>query len=921
MKKHRSSVQSRRTRSTKTPLCDARAFQRLVVVPQAFVFVLLMVLGTFLGQPLLANVSQLGAVIFLLVINLSVQRYLKLVTLKLLQIHLGALGFFVTLLAIFFGQQSLFSAALPVALILLALSLVPLTWRIAAQLSAPLVAVMLALAILDIVFRGADLVGTAHILMLVIGAALVLVLIALILDRQSIAESAPALFEGMGAVSEIIESKNLSPRPDLRQDMRLRGEGASIFSDELRLDLLWRNSAAVILVAVWLLLWSGEGAARQSLGLFTIAALCLLAGISFYYRIRSAKNGSQLQLLQTLSLLLLFAVVVSPPYFNLIPSHLYQSTSFFVLCAVLALQPVSSFFAGCAVAVIGLLSLSPIVTAHVSFALIIALLFMMAITFLSCLHIYQALQARALTLHLRRCIESGLSTLLCIRLLGEQLLAFFDGERSLLVIGDNKVEALTREGGREMTAEPAYIRALVEKALVQKQLEGIVTPRDLGAQFRPALHDWFGYAPRQLFYVRFTAIVEEQEQEVLLFCPVTWHVRATGIIRSYRFLLGFAALIRGSVAAARSRFQSSDVLLSMQRLLSLREHELADTVHLVNNIAQDIAIQCDELERGEQVVERRALFSVIENLTRNLSAGVSDLKLMRELIRLKQPVRFESVRIKDAFETLRAYSSYRARRRDEHYIFDVEASAHILVKVASREFFETALRLVCKLLSTRIAKGAELLAQIEVFESRVRLKFSWQGQNFDTSLLRAVEEDGSEQESEVIEINQVRAVRTFAIASGGSLSVVYQAPQQRGELILELALALAVAEKRAGEEGGWALLVDDNPQVTEFYARVAKALALPYYLAASTEEAERLVVEHGRPRLVVSDIQLGEGSGLQLVRTFRSQFGPEIPIIVVSGQTSDSYGNDVSTVGATRFLTKPVSRSRLFTEIRELLGL
>lgn len=919
--KNRELAQSQPRTAAKTVLCDARAFQRLVVVPQAFVFVLLMVLGTFLGQPLLANVSQLGAVIFLLVINLSVQRYLRFVTLKLLQIHLGALGFFVALLALFFGQQSFFSAALPVALVLLAMALVPMTWRVAAQLAAPLVGVMLLLATLDIVFRGAELASTANILMIVIGAALVLVLLALILHRQSLIESSPPILDGLAGVSEVIDSKKLSQRSELRQDSRLRTEIASIFSDELRLDLLWRNSAAVILVAVWMLLWCGDATSGQSLGLLAIAIISLLVGIFLFYRTRAAKNTNQLQLLQSLSLTLLFGAVVLPPFFGLVPAYLYQRTSFFVLCAILALQPVSSFFAGCAVAVIGFLSLLLVGDSDHSLALAVALVFMLAISFLSCLHIYQALQARALTLHLRRCIESGLSTLLCIRLLGEQLLAFFDGEKSLLVIGDSKVEVLTREGGQELAAEPAYVRALVEKALAQKQLEGIVAPRDLGTQFRPALHDWFGYAPRQLFFVRFTAIVEEQEQEVLLFCPVTWHARATGIVRSYRLLLGFAALIRGSVAAARSRFQSSDVLLSMQRLLSLREHELADTVHLVNNIAQDIAIQCDELERGESVAERRGLFSVIENLTRNLSAGVSDLKLMRELIRLKEPTRFESVRVRDVFETLRAYSSYRARRRDEHYVFDLADSAELLVKVASREFFETALRLVCKLLSARLAKGAELRVKIEVIEALAHLKFSWRGENIDAALLRAIEEESAELESEVIELNQVRAVRTFAIASGGTLAVSYQAALQRGELILGLPLATVVAEKRAGDGGGWALLVDDNPQVTEFYARVAKALALPYYLAASTQEAERLIGEHGRPRLVVSDIQLGEGSGLQLVRSFRSQFGPELPIIVVSGQTSDSYGNDVSTVGATRFLTKPVSRSRLFTEIRELLGL
>jgi DNA-binding response OmpR family regulator len=118
---------------------------------------------------------------------------------------------------------------------------------------------------------------------------------------------------------------------------------------------------------------------------------------------------------------------------------------------------------------------------------------------------------------------------------------------------------------------------------------------------------------------------------------------------------------------------------------------------------------------------------------------------------------------------------------------------------------------------------------------------------------------------------------------------------------------------------GWILLVDDNVQVTGFYARVAEALEHRYHTAASLGEAQAIIAREGRPRLVVSDLQLGDGSGLDLVRDLRQRFGGDLPIVVVSGNTGAELVDEVRAAGVTSYLAKPVGRSKLLAEMRSLL--
>ena len=85
-------------------------------------------------------------------------------------------------------------------------------------------------------------------------------------------------------------------------------------------------------------------------------------------------------------------------------------------------------------------------------------------------------------------------------------------------------------------------------------------------------------------------------------------------------------------------------------------------------------------------------------------------------------------------------------------------------------------------------------------------------------------------------------------------------------------------------------------------------------------EAEKIVSRQGKPRLVITDIQLGNSSGLDLVSSLRQKFGVTLPVIVVSGNAQEALEEKIRLAGATSYLTKPVGRRRLFAEIRGILA-
>jgi len=70
----------------------------------------------------------------------------------------------------------------------------------------------------------------------------------------------------------------------------------------------------------------------------------------------------------------------------------------------------------------------------------------------------------------------------------------------------------------------------------------------------------------------------------------------------------------------------------------------------------------------------------------------------------------------------------------------------------------------------------------------------------------------------------------------------------------------------------------------------------------------------------VVDIHLPDMSGLDLAQHLRSKFGPDLPIVILSGDNSIETLRALPSAGATHFFSKPVQTGTLVASLREWCG-
>ena len=115
------------------------------------------------------------------------------------------------------------------------------------------------------------------------------------------------------------------------------------------------------------------------------------------------------------------------------------------------------------------------------------------------------------------------------------------------------------------------------------------------------------------------------------------------------------------------------------------------------------------------------------------------------------------------------------------------------------------------------------------------------------------------------------------------------------------------------------MLVEDNELVARGLNRL---LTLNGYQTVVFNSGTPAIeyAQHHTPSAAVVDLHLPDLSGLVLIRNLRDRFGPDVPIIVCSGDTSMSTLNSLRHVGATFFLSKPVKGSQLIEEMKKWIA-
>ena len=116
------------------------------------------------------------------------------------------------------------------------------------------------------------------------------------------------------------------------------------------------------------------------------------------------------------------------------------------------------------------------------------------------------------------------------------------------------------------------------------------------------------------------------------------------------------------------------------------------------------------------------------------------------------------------------------------------------------------------------------------------------------------------------------------------------------------------------------LIVDDHPSVREGLAlRISLHADLEVCGEADSEEQAITLVKQLKPELVLVDISLKSGHGLELIKRIRSM-DPGVKMLVISGFQESLYAERACRAGAMGYLNKQESSERMIEAIRTVLG-
>ena len=112
------------------------------------------------------------------------------------------------------------------------------------------------------------------------------------------------------------------------------------------------------------------------------------------------------------------------------------------------------------------------------------------------------------------------------------------------------------------------------------------------------------------------------------------------------------------------------------------------------------------------------------------------------------------------------------------------------------------------------------------------------------------------------------------------------------------------------------LVIDDSESTAAALATVLRRGGYDVRVCYSGGAALSAAVE-AAPDAVLVDIHLPDINGLIVSQKLRETLGPSVPIIAVSGDTSMENLNALAHVGATYFLSKPLSATHLLERLKE----
>ncbi|MBM3462043.1 MAG: response regulator [Armatimonadetes bacterium] len=116
------------------------------------------------------------------------------------------------------------------------------------------------------------------------------------------------------------------------------------------------------------------------------------------------------------------------------------------------------------------------------------------------------------------------------------------------------------------------------------------------------------------------------------------------------------------------------------------------------------------------------------------------------------------------------------------------------------------------------------------------------------------------------------------------------------------------------------LAVEDVPANLALLHAVLEPAGFQVHDAMTLQEA-RSLLHAQRPALILLDVRLPDGDGLDLAREMQHRDAPErVPILAISASVLPHERDDALAAGCDAFLPKPLRPAELLTTVRGLLN-
>src|SRR5450631_1637592 len=115
------------------------------------------------------------------------------------------------------------------------------------------------------------------------------------------------------------------------------------------------------------------------------------------------------------------------------------------------------------------------------------------------------------------------------------------------------------------------------------------------------------------------------------------------------------------------------------------------------------------------------------------------------------------------------------------------------------------------------------------------------------------------------------------------------------------------------------LIIDNHPIVREGLRRVIDGEQDLFVCAeADTARDARVAIRERNPDVMIADIGLNQGDGIELVRDVRAHY-PGLPILVLSSHDETIYAERLLSVGANGYIMKHATGEEILVSLRRVL--